>query len=109
MRILGVDGMTEFTGSQYKLTTNGTILLLFSKINMMLAVFNLLPIHPLDGGQIFGAYLRRHSPNFEYKLRIYGPYLLMSIVFLNIFFGISILSYILFPFEILVFFMGGLL
>ena len=32
---------------------------------MLLAVFNLIPIHPLDGGQIFGGFLDKMNPDLS--------------------------------------------
>ncbi len=74
----------------------------------MLGVFNMLPIYPLDGGQIFGGWIRKYNYNIEYNLRVYGPKILMAIIFMNIIFGISILSYILNPFFFIVKVMAGL-
>ena len=73
----------------------------------MLAIFNLLPLYPLDGGQIFGNYLDRINPEFSYKLRLYGPKILMFIIFLGIFSDFSIIGFIIEPFHELVRIMAG--
>ena len=53
MRIIGIQNLNEFNN----LYSTGLILYLFAIINMTLGIFNLLPIYPLDGGQIFGGFL----------------------------------------------------
>ena len=95
-------------GSAIEINAIGNVFFLFSVINMMLGVFNMLPIYPLDGGQIFGGLIRKYNSNIEYNLRVYGPTILMAIVFMNLIFGISILSYILEPFLSIVMVIAGL-
>lgn len=52
-------------------------LLSFTTIQAFLFVVNLLPIPPLDGSKILGAFL---SPQGQWKLQEYGQYLLLFII-----------------------------
>lgn len=108
MRILGVENLIEIQRRGTDLTVLGTILYYFSSINMTLAIFNLIPIYPLDGGQIFGGFLDKINPNLSNKLREYGPRALMVIIFLGIFTGFSIIGLLIYPFQYLVALMAGL-
>ena len=81
----------------------GLALLFFASINMILAVFNLIPIHPLDGGQIFGAMISENNPEFASKLQAYGPLVLLGIIILERVANIPILTTIMSPFNYLVF------
>tara|TARA_B100000029_G_scaffold477957_1_gene523564 strand:+ start:860 stop:1510 length:651 start_codon:yes stop_codon:yes gene_type:complete len=103
MRIVGLNNLIDYG----TLNSWGLVLYLFAMINMTLAIFNLIPIHPLDGGQIFGNYLDRINPEFSYKLRMYGPQILMFIIFFGIFTGFSIIGLIIEPFHELVRIMIG--
>ena len=80
----------------------------FSVINMMLAIFNLIPIHPLDGGQIFGAIISKNNPEFAWRLQTYGPQVLLGIILFGIISGYSIIGLIMDPFRQLVLIMAGL-
>jgi len=106
MRLIGVENLIEMKG--YKLNSTGNMLYTFSVINMILAIFNMIPIHPLDGGQIFGGYLDKFNPNLSYKLRVYGPNILFAIIFIGLFTGVSLLGFIFQPFIKLVILMSGL-
>ncbi len=106
MRLIGVENLIEMKG--YKLNSTGNMLYTFSVINMILAIFNMIPIHPLDGGQIFGGYLDKFNPNLSYKLRVYGPNILFVIIFIGLFTGVSLLGVIFQPFIKLVILMSGL-
>ena len=66
-------------------------------INTALAVFNLLPVHPLDGGQIFGNIISKYNPSFASKLLLYGPKALFIIIIFGLFTGTSILWLIIGP------------
>ena len=57
--------------------------LMFSLIiNCGLFVFNLLPIHPLDGSNILRFLAPRRWDPFFHKLDVYGPWVLLLMIFL---------------------------
>lgn len=76
----------------------GSALYLFLFINIALAIFNLLPIAPLDGSQIFGSILSRKNPELAWKLQVNGPKVLLGVILFSIITGISILGKIMGPF-----------
>jgi len=57
-------------------------------INCALFVFNLLPIHPLDGSKIIRFLLPRKWDRFFYTLEIYGPWILLLLIFLPVVRGV---------------------
>ena len=71
-------------GSLIRLTGNmgvlSSMLIMFAQINIMLAVFNMIPIPPLDGSQIFSGLMIRHNPDLVIKLQVYGPQILMGLI-----------------------------
>jgi len=117
MRFIGIDELTEvinlkpsYLAPEWELVFNakGKMLFTFSAINMMLAVFNMIPIHPLDGGQIFGGFLDKVNPKFSYQLRTYGPQVLMGVIFFGIFTGFSLIGIIITPFIEIVYILAGI-
>lgn len=103
-------GQSIFMYSNYtlELSSFGLLLYIFAIINMTLAIFNLIPIHPLDGGQIFGGYLDKINPNFSYKLRSDGPKILFAIIIIGYLTGFSLIGIIISPFHELVGIISGL-
>ena len=61
----------------------------FININIMLCIFNLLPIHPLDGGQIFNNLMYKYNPDLVRFLQRYGTFILIGIFI----FGRFLISY----------------
>jgi Zn-dependent protease len=59
------------------------VLDLFVKINILLMIFNLIPIPPLDGSKVLFAFLDRRT---EYQIRPileqYGFFILFALLFL---------------------------
>jgi len=67
------------------------------KLNVALAIFNLLPIHPLDGGKIFVGILPEHEArDADLFLRRYGMLILFFLIFPT-FGGASPISLIISP------------
>ena len=66
-------------------------------INVALAVFNMLPITPLDGSQIFNPIISKYNRNAAIFLSKNGPNVLLAIIFISIITNIPILSYIITP------------
>lgn len=64
-------------------------------INTVLAVFNLIPVHPLDGFKIVGGFLSAEQAKDWYQLERYGMIFLLFLIFP--FFGPAPISYILTP------------
>ena len=71
---------------------------LFLIINVNLAVFNMIPIAPLDGSQIFGSILSNYNRNLAVKLQIYGPQVLLGLILIGIITGYSIIWMLMKPF-----------
>lgn len=57
-----------------------TIFLSIVTINLSLAVFNLLPIYPLDGSHVFESLFMRYIPKIFIFLRQYGQYILIALL-----------------------------
>ena len=70
------------------------MLILFTQINIMLAVFNMIPVSPLDGSQIFSGLLIRTNPDLVRNLQIYGPQILLGAILIGYFTPISPISWI---------------
>jgi len=70
----------------------------FTQINIALAVFNLLPVAPLDGSQIFSGYLMKTNPQLAWKIQSYGPQVLFGLILFGYITGFSILWLAMKPF-----------
>jgi Zn-dependent protease len=69
----------------------------FFVINLVLMVFNLLPLPPLDGEKVLEYFLpEAWAENFA-KIKPYGPIALLVIVFVLPYFHIDIISFIMTP------------
>ena len=68
-------------------------------INLFLAMFNLIPIPPLDGSKILGALLPRSMAYKYYQLERKGPLLIIGLVLLGNFTGVSIILLMIKPFA----------
>ncbi|MBI5037278.1 MAG: site-2 protease family protein [Candidatus Kerfeldbacteria bacterium] len=79
--------MAEVIGPENLLTTFFIVLL---NINLVLAVFNLIPVPPLDGSKLIRALAPPRFENAVFTLERYGPWVLLAIVIFggNIFSGL---------------------
>ena len=89
--------------------SNYLLILYFTQINIALAVFNLIPVAPLDGSQIFSAYLMRKNPQLAWKIQSYGPQVLFGLILFGYITGFSILWLFMRPFVnfFMILFLGG--
>ena len=78
--------------------TTAMMIMFFTQINIMLAVFNMIPIAPLDGSQIFSGLLIRTNPELVRNLQIYGPQILMGAILIGYFTPISPIWWFMGPF-----------
>lgn len=68
-------------------------LFLLLGINVVLMCFNLIPVPPLDGSKLLFAVLdSRKYDNLKYNLETRGPIILLTIIILDNFLGVGILS-----------------
>lgn len=66
-------------------------------LNLVLAAFNLLPIHPLDGGNILAGIMPRSMLPLVQTLQTFGPIVLVIVVMLSLATDISVLSFLFGP------------
>jgi Zn-dependent protease len=66
----------------------GTILLLAFQVNMVLGLFNLIPIPPLDGSRVLGAFLPRKAYEAWVSIDRYGSFILIGLLVLIYYSGL---------------------
>ena len=68
------------------------------QINLALAIFNILPIAPLDGSKILFGILPARFAKQIYLLERYGPFVLMGLILFGMITKVSILGQMIWPF-----------
>ena len=91
MRLVNIVGLLQ---SEMFIQT----LYFFIFINISLAVFNMIPVAPLDGSQIFGNMISKNNPELAWKLQMYGPKILMGIILIGMVTPFSVLGFLMMPF-----------
>lgn len=92
-----VSSSAAFSAASTILPSQEKILSEFVYINLILMLFNLIPLAPLDGEKILYYFLPYSGQQFMDSLRPYGPMILLAVVFLGPFLGFNILGNILGP------------
>ena len=92
-----VSGFSAFTNQGTVLPTLDYFLFEFVYINLVLMLFNLIPIAPLDGEKVLYYLAPPSVERFMDTIRPYGPFLLLILVFAGSFVGINLLWTILEP------------
>jgi len=90
---LGFSGHPQTAAGEFllKMVTYGIF------INVALAIFNLIPVPPLDGSKILYGLVPSVSHEAVWKLERYGPMVLMGVIFLGYITRFSILWMIMGP------------
>lgn len=70
-------------------------LLTFISINLVLMLFNLIPLAPLDGDKIFDYFLPPSISRAWQTIRPYGPLILMALVFVGPMLGFDVLGWVI--------------
>jgi len=68
------------------------------QINLALAIFNILPIAPLDGSKILSGLLPARYEKMFYFMDRYGPFILLGLIIFGSATGVSVLGGIIWPF-----------
>jgi Zn-dependent protease len=69
----------------------------FLVINLLLMLFNLIPLAPLDGDKIVDYFFPPQISNFFEKIRPYGPIILLIVAFVLPQLGFDVLGWIITP------------
>jgi Zn-dependent protease len=108
LRALDASGH-EFSG---RLETALVRMVMWSVVlNLGLAAFNMIPIHPLDGSKVLAGLLDPMAAARFQSFEPYGPFLLLGLIVVGSFSGVSVIGMIVGPFISTVgsLFTGGLL
>ena len=91
-----------FASSNFMFSSNtaiiGNMLVYSLQINLALAVFNMLPIPPLDGSKILRGLLPYEYEHIAVQMEQYGPWVLMSIILFGMMTGVSLFLIFIGPF-----------
>ena len=81
----GADPLTE---------AMGLILVLTVQVNVLLAIFNLIPIPPLDGFAVLVGIVPREIAYQLDRLRTFGPFLLLALLIAGPFLGLNVIGFL---------------
>lgn len=87
----------KFIGTANFIIDFYNVLIALVEINLLLAIFNFIPLYPLDGSHILKGFLPRHMLEGYEKFCRYSPAVLLGLIFLGNFAHIPVLSYIIVP------------
>ncbi len=90
-------GLVQVTTATGFLPTLGELIYVFFYINLILAVFNLIPFPPLDGEKILSALLPDSVGRVDDKVRPYGPFVLMILIFFGPTIHFDLIGWIMTP------------
>ena len=85
------------TASTTFLPNFATFLITFIEINLLLMLFNLIPLYPLDGEKVLAYFLPPAGQQFLENIRPFSPMILLAIVLILPYVGINLLGNILYP------------
>lgn len=95
---LGLVSLNDaFTSTSLLLPTLPQLLMEFIYINLILMLFNLIPLAPLDGDKILNFFLPDNWARTVESIRPYGPMILLALLFLFPLIGFDIIGTILGP------------
>jgi Zn-dependent protease len=95
---LGLVSSSEIQSSMPTLLPNvATFLSIFIEINLLLMLFNLIPLFPLDGEKVIDYFLPPSGQQFMDNIRPYSPIILMVLLFVLPFIGFNVIGSIIFP------------
>lgn len=94
---LGLKAAYAAYPGNFALTTVSELLYNFVFINLLLMLFNLLPISPLDGDKIADYLLPPAGKELLANMRPYGPMILMLVIVGGPYIGIDLFQWIIFP------------
>lgn len=79
------------------LPTGATFLFMFIRINLLLMLFNLIPLYPLDGEKVLEYFLPPAGLRVLDSIRPFSPIILMAVFFLLPMLGFDVLGVVLLP------------
>lgn len=92
IRVLSTTGILSILGEL------SFFLSLLVVINLMLLLFNLLPVHPLDGSKLLDALLLHTKYELiRQMIATYGPRILLFLVLISVFADINVFGFITIP------------
>lgn len=89
--------LVPWTGSTTFLPSAADFLFTFLTINLVLMLFNLIPLSPLDGEKIIAFFLPRQLAQGFANIQRFGPIILMVLLFVLPYLGIDIISWVMSP------------
>ena len=94
---VGLVSISDISAPTGILPTGATFLFMFIRINLLLMLFNLIPLYPLDGEKVLEYFLPPAGLRVLDSIRPFSPIILMGVFFLLPMLGFDVLGTVLLP------------